>query len=87
MRGTMSKIGLGGTLLSIFWGFVFIAIGIFLITKRDNFEGLGVPNEFCFASSILIFGFGGIMIFIGLKQLKGIKEGKNYPGPPDSILP
>jgi hypothetical protein len=82
----MSGVGFGGTLFSIFCGFCFTALSMILIINRLTFEEIGVPQEFCIASSILIFGYGILMILLGRNQIKGIKEGKDYPGPSEGIL-
>jgi uncharacterized membrane protein HdeD (DUF308 family) len=83
----MSKVGIGGTIFSIFCGFVFIASGIFLIIYRFRFQEIGVPEELCIPSAILISGYGLVMVLVGRDQIKGIKEGKEYPSPSSGILP
>ena len=83
----MSGVGIGGTLFSIFCGFVFLASGILLIFNAYRFEVIGVPQEFCFTSSILIFGHGVLVVLVGRDQLKGIKEGKDFPVPSSCLWP
>lgn len=83
----MSGVGIGGTLFSMFCGFGFLASGIFLVVNAYRFEDIGVPQEFCLISSILLIGYGVLMVLLGRDQIKGIKKGKEYHIPKSGIWP
>lgn len=81
----MSKIGKPGTIFSIISGFIFVVWGfVFMIWGFTNLS-TGTENELCIIVAIPIIIFGIILIIGGYRQLKGIKEGKEYHGPPDGI--
>jgi hypothetical protein len=88
LRGTyMSGVGIGGTIFSMFCGICFMAFGIWLIVNAYRFDAVGIPQEFCLISSILLIGYGVIMILVGRDQIKGIKEGKEYDVPGSCLWP
>jgi hypothetical protein len=77
----MSKIGRAGTIFSIIFGFIFITWAIvfilWFITSQSSREG----NVLCFLAAIPVLVYGIILAFGGIRQLKGIKEGKEFSGP------
>jgi len=76
----MSKAGKAGTIFSIFSGFIFIAWSIififWFITSQSSRDG----NALCLLATIPVLIYGIILVFGGIRQLKGIKEGKEFTG-------
>ncbi|UCG70047.1 MAG: hypothetical protein JSV09_03255 [Thermoplasmata archaeon] len=81
----MSKIGIGGTIFSIFSGFIFISWGLFFIYWSLTSQNRGSEDELCILVAIPILAFGFILVLGGLRQLKGIRKGKDYEGPSGGI--
>jgi hypothetical protein len=81
----MSKIGIGGTIFSIFSGFIFIIWALFFIYWGLTSQNRGSENELCILVAIPILVFGFILILGGYRQLKGIRKGKEYEGPSGDI--
>ena len=81
----MTKIGKAGTIFSIFSGFIFIAWSIififWFITSQSSRDG----NVLCLLAAIPVLIYGIILVFGGIRQFKGIKEGKEYEGPSNGI--
>jgi hypothetical protein len=81
----MSKIGLGGTIFSMVSGVIFLIWGIvFLIWGIIN-QSRGTENELCIIVAIPVILFGVFLVFGSYRQLKGIKKGKEYEGPPEGF--
>lgn len=81
----MSKIGKIGTILSIFSGFIFLAWGLVFISWSLTPQGSGNGNELCFIAAIPVLIYGIILVIGGFRQLKGIREGKEYHMPSDDL--
>jgi hypothetical protein len=79
--------GVGGIIFSIFCGFVFIASGFLVIIYAHLFQAIGIPQVLCLISAILLVGYGILIVLVGKDQIKGIREGKDYPGPSSGIWP
>jgi hypothetical protein len=81
----MSKIGRAGTIFSIIFGFIFIAWAIvfilWFITSQSSRDG----NVLCLLAAIPVLIYGIILVFWGIRQFKGIKEGKEFTGPRNDL--
>ena len=81
----MSKIGKTGTILSIFSGFVFMAWAFIFVFWGLASQSSGTQKMFCVGASLPVLVFGIILVLGGFRQLKGIKEGKEYTIPSDDL--
>jgi hypothetical protein len=48
-------------------------------------QSRGTENELCIIVAIPVLLFGIFLFFGGYRQLKGIKKGKEYKGPPEGF--
>jgi uncharacterized membrane protein YidH (DUF202 family) len=79
----MSKIGLGGTLFTIYSGFVFIALGAFVLIMH-LISGNIIANLWSIAAIMLLL-YGVTLVIGAYWQWDDIKNGKEYHGPPDDM--
>lgn len=81
----MSKIGKMGTIFAIYSGFAFTILGLAFLLGGFSAGFSGLTNGFLLLLGIPLLIYGLILIFGGFKQLKDIKKGKEYKGPPDGF--
>lgn len=81
----MSKAGKAGTTFSIFSGFIFIGWAIIFIFWFITSQSSGDGNVLCLLAAFPVLIYGIILVFGGIRQLKGIKEGKEFTGPGNDL--
>ncbi len=81
----MSKIGFGGAIFSIISGVIFVVWSFVLVIWAFRNQSRGTEDELCIIAAIPVLLFGALLVFGGYRQLKGLREGKEYEGPPEGI--
>jgi hypothetical protein len=81
----MSKTGKAGTIFSIISGIIFITWAIIFIFWFTISQSSRDGNMLCIIAVVIVLVYGIILLVGGLRQLKGVKEGKEYPGPSNDL--
>ena len=81
----MSKIGLGGTIFTIFTGSIFMVVGLIVILWESislyEFSAAG----FCTLAGVIIILYGITLVIGAFWQWRKIRSGKVFLGPPDEL--